>query len=55
VERFIHLLQALSFVALSGEQELTKVKTVSFVALCSFNVLKIIKFCRFIHLLQAKV
>jgi len=42
----------------SGEQELTqsyKVNTISFVASCSLFCSKIIKFCTFIHLLQAKI
>jgi len=41
-----------NFVASMGEQELTqsyKVNTVSFLALCSLYLPKIIKFCRFIH------
>jgi len=50
--------KVLSFVAHSGEQELTKnykVNTFLLVAFCSFHVPKVIKCCRFIHLLQAQM
>jgi len=50
--------KVLSFVAPSGEQELTKnyykVNTVSFVAFCSLYVSKIIKFCRLIVSITSK-